>query len=130
MNAVDFDRNDTVTFTTVVRNHSETACEIGFSPPCYDAVGVVTAHSHSVWSSGSCELPPPPKPRAFPAHGRLTYVEQWNQRPSCGPFPCGSPAPPKVAPGRYFAHATCLVSYDDNDFIFITSQQIGFTIRS
>jgi hypothetical protein len=131
MNAVDFARSDTVTFTTVIRNHGAAACGIYYSVPCFDSVAVVTAHSHWVWSSGNCELPAPPsKPALLAAHGRLTFVEQWNQREGCGPVGCGPKPPPRVAPGRYFAHATCLVSYDDHNFIYVSSQQIGFTIHS
>jgi len=131
MNAVDFARGETATFTTVIRNHGATACGIYYMVPCYDSVAVVTPHSHWVYSSGDCELvPPPAKPTLLAAHGRLSFVEHWDQRPSCGPVGCGPTAPPRVPAGRYFAHAICLVSYDDDDFVRITSQQIGFTIHS
>ncbi|MDQ1685667.1 MAG: hypothetical protein QOC82_2404 [Frankiaceae bacterium] len=131
MNAVDFARGEPVTFTTVIRNHSASACGIYYSVPCYDSVAVVTPHSHWVWTSGNCELrPPPPEPTYLAAHGRLTFVAQWDQRPSCTPVGCGPTPPPRVAPGRYLAHATCLVSYDDNNYIYVSSQQIGFTIES
>lgn len=132
MDGVRYARGKTVTFTTVVRNHSASACGIDFMVPCYDSVAVVTAHSHWVWSSGNCELvPPPAHPRPLPAHGRLTFVTTWDQRPSCTPVGCGPTPPPRVPPATYYAHATALVSWDtDRNFTYVRSQQIAFVIQS